>query len=149
MHEKQFITRREGVELANAKGIPLSIGRVNKDFDGWHRSATRRPLRPDVPVSPGRIFEVRSRTGSEERARGRRLNEIGPQVGSRFFSFGVVAGCERTPLPRQTSVADSIPVHSTTNAVACGARRNISPCPIATFEPKNKRLGRSHEPQEA
>ena len=35
MHEKQFITRREGVELANAKGIPLSICRVNKDsMDG-------------------------------------------------------------------------------------------------------------------
>jgi hypothetical protein len=35
MHEKQFITRREGVELAKAKGIPLSIGRVNKDaMDG-------------------------------------------------------------------------------------------------------------------
>jgi hypothetical protein len=35
MHEKQFITRREGVELAKAQGIPLSIGRVNKDsMDG-------------------------------------------------------------------------------------------------------------------
>jgi hypothetical protein len=35
MHEKKFVTRREGVELAKAEGIPLSIGRVNKDsMDG-------------------------------------------------------------------------------------------------------------------
>jgi hypothetical protein len=35
MYEKQFITRREGVELAKTRGIPLSIGRVNKDsMDG-------------------------------------------------------------------------------------------------------------------
>ena len=31
MHDKEFVTRREGVKLANAQGIPLTIGRVNKD----------------------------------------------------------------------------------------------------------------------
>jgi hypothetical protein len=30
MSEKKFITRREGVELARAHGVPLSV-RVNKD----------------------------------------------------------------------------------------------------------------------
>ena len=35
MSEKKFVTRREGVKLANDHGIPLSIGRVNKDsMDG-------------------------------------------------------------------------------------------------------------------
>ena len=35
MSDKQFVTRREGVKLANDRGIPLSIGRVNKDsMDG-------------------------------------------------------------------------------------------------------------------
>jgi hypothetical protein len=35
MQDRKFITRREGVQLANAQGIPLSIGRVNKDsMDG-------------------------------------------------------------------------------------------------------------------
>ena len=35
MQEKKFVTRREGVKLANDQGIPLSIGRVNKDsMDG-------------------------------------------------------------------------------------------------------------------
>jgi hypothetical protein len=35
MHDKKFVTRREGVKLANDQGIPLSIGRVNKDsMDG-------------------------------------------------------------------------------------------------------------------
>jgi hypothetical protein len=35
MHDKKFVTRREGVKLANEQGIPLSIGRVNKDsMDG-------------------------------------------------------------------------------------------------------------------
>ena len=35
MSEKKFVTRREGVKLANDQGIPLSIGRVNKDsMDG-------------------------------------------------------------------------------------------------------------------
>jgi hypothetical protein len=32
---RKFITRREGVRLANEQGIPISIGRVNKDcMDG-------------------------------------------------------------------------------------------------------------------
>ena len=31
MHDKKFITRREGVDLARAHGIPMSVGRVNKD----------------------------------------------------------------------------------------------------------------------
>jgi len=31
MHDKKFVTRREGVKLAREQGIPLSIGRVNKD----------------------------------------------------------------------------------------------------------------------
>jgi hypothetical protein len=35
VHDKKFVTRREGVKLANDQGIPLSIGRVNKDsMDG-------------------------------------------------------------------------------------------------------------------
>ena len=35
MHDKKFVTRREGVKLVNDQGIPLSIGRVNKDsMDG-------------------------------------------------------------------------------------------------------------------
>ena len=35
MQDKKFYTRREGVELAKAHGIPLTIGRVNKDaMDG-------------------------------------------------------------------------------------------------------------------
>jgi hypothetical protein len=29
--EKKFVSRKEGVELARAAGIPLTIGRVHKD----------------------------------------------------------------------------------------------------------------------
>jgi hypothetical protein len=31
IQKRKFITRREGVRLANEQGIPISIGRVNKD----------------------------------------------------------------------------------------------------------------------
>lgn len=35
MQEREFVTRKEGVQLANDGGIPLTIGRVNKDcMDG-------------------------------------------------------------------------------------------------------------------
>jgi hypothetical protein len=29
--EKRFVSRKEGVELARAAGIPLTVGRVHKD----------------------------------------------------------------------------------------------------------------------
>jgi hypothetical protein len=31
MSEDRYVTRREGVRLAREKGIPLTVGRVNKD----------------------------------------------------------------------------------------------------------------------
>ena len=31
MHDKKFVTRREGVKLVRERGIPLTVGRVNKD----------------------------------------------------------------------------------------------------------------------
>jgi hypothetical protein len=35
MSDRKFVTRREGVKLAREQGIPLSLGRVNKDsMDG-------------------------------------------------------------------------------------------------------------------
>ena len=33
--EKKYVTRREGVRLAREQGIPITVGRVNKDtMDG-------------------------------------------------------------------------------------------------------------------
>jgi hypothetical protein len=35
MSEKKFVTRKEGVKLVREQGIPLTMGRVNKDsMDG-------------------------------------------------------------------------------------------------------------------
>lgn len=31
MSDKKYVTRREGVQLAREQGIPLTLGRVNKD----------------------------------------------------------------------------------------------------------------------